>query len=248
MKSNRDQALHSVVQRTAKAWGLAPRLNGGIFAQAKKLVAAVVAAGVVTSAQAQGIPVLDVSNLAQALLMVQNLQQQVQTMAQQYQTMTTQLAALTGNRGLGQILNNPTLRSYLPDSWQGVYSQISSGQLPSITSAVQQIQSAEGMTATTPGQQRYNDTLAANKAMAMQAYQNTLARLQNIQSLMQQSDLTQDPAAKADLQNRWAAEYTMVQNEQTRLNLMAKLQDIEMKLAEEQRTQEFKNRLLGVSQ
>ncbi|SMG61566.1 type IV secretion system protein [Paraburkholderia susongensis] len=193
-------------------------------------------------AHATGIPVLDVSNLAQALLMVENLQTQVQQMKDQY-------AAVIGNRGLGQILNDPSLRTYLPDQWQSIYDQAKSGQLPGITSAMQQIANQEGLNgAYTPGQQRYNDTLASNKAMAMQAYAATAARLDNIKNLMAQSNLTQDPAAKADLQNRWAAEYTMVQNEQTRLNLMSKLQDTELQLADEQRHREFKNRLLGVSQ
>lgn len=84
--------------------------------------------------------------------------------------------------------------------------------------------------------------------MAIEAYNATLGRLNNIQALMQQSNLTQDPAAKADLQNRWAAEYTMVQNEQTRLNLMAQLQQTELRLAEEQRHREFKNNFLRTDQ
>ncbi|MEM5373388.1 type IV secretion system protein, partial [Paraburkholderia azotifigens] len=75
----------------------------------------------------------------------------------------------------------------------------------------------------------------------------TMARLNNIQSLMQQSNLTQDPAQKADLQNRMAAEEAMVSNEQTRLQLTAQLQATELKLAQEQRDREFKNQFLGGS-
>ncbi|MFV8598502.1 P-type DNA transfer protein VirB5 [Ralstonia pseudosolanacearum] len=195
-----------------------------------------------STASATGIPVLDVSNLAQAMLMVQNLMQQLDQMKSQYD-------ALTGNRGYGTILNDPQLRSYLPDQWQSVYDQVKSGSLQGISNAAQQIAKSEGLTgASTTGQQRYYDTLAANKAMTMQAYSATLSRLSNIQSLMQQSNLTQDPAAKADLQNRWAAEYTMVQNEQTRLNLMSRLQETELRLAQEQRHREFKNNFLRTDQ
>jgi type IV secretion system protein VirB5 len=203
-----------------------------------------VAASVV---HAQGIPVIDLSNLGQAVIMVDNLKQQVATLAQQYQTMTNQLAALTGNRGLGQILNDPALVNYLPSQWQSIYQQVASGKLPSITSAVQQIEQAEGMTGAAGAMQRSNDTLAANKAMAMQAYQSTIARLTNIQGLMQQSDLTQDPAAKADLQNRLNAEVAMVNNEQTRMNLAMKLGDIEEKLAANQRMQQYQNNFLGAT-
>ena len=43
-----------------------------------------------------------------------------------------------------------------------------------------------------------------------------------------QSNLTQDPTAKADLQNRMAAEEAMVQNDQTRMQLTAQLQQAEI--------------------
>ncbi|KJJ97377.1 hypothetical protein UB44_16920 [Burkholderiaceae bacterium 26] len=171
--------------------------------------------------------------------MVQNLKAQIDQLKSEYE-------ALTGNRGLGTILNDPRLRSYLPDQWQAVYDHVKSGNLQGISNAALQIAASEGLTgASTAGQQRYYDVIAANKAMAMQAYNATLARLNNIQALMQQSNLTQDPAAKADLQNRWSAEYTMVQNEQTRLNLMSQLQQSELRLAEEQREREAKREFLG---
>jgi type IV secretion system protein VirB5 len=199
---------------------------------------AIVLEGHFAPAHAQGIPVISVSELAQDLVMAKNLQSQLVTMTDQYN-------ALTGNRGFGQILNNPSLTSYLPSQWQSVYSQVKSGQLQGLSSAAQQIESQEGMTASTPSQQRYNDTLATNKAMATQAYQASADRLQNIQNLMQQSDLTQDPAAKADLQNRLLSENAMIQNEQTKLNLMGQLQQAEEKLAEKQDADTFKNTLMG---
>jgi type IV secretion system protein VirB5 len=64
---------------------------------------------------------------------------------------------------------------------------------------------------------------------------------------MQQSNMTQDPAQKADLQNRMAAEEAMVTNDQTRLQLTAQLQKTELQLAEQQRDREFKNTFLGGS-
>src|SRR5476651_2377918 len=78
---------------------------------------------------AQGIPVISVAELAQDVAMAAQLEQQVQTMEQQLTTETTQLTALTGNRSLGQILNDPSLRSYLPDQWASIYRQVSSGSL-----------------------------------------------------------------------------------------------------------------------
>ena len=187
----------------------------------------------------QGVPTISPAELAQQMVQVQQLMQQIENQEAQYR-------ALTGNSSLGTIMNDASLRNYLPEQWQDIYDHAKSGSLSGISSTMRSIERQEGMTdATTPGQQRYYDVLAANKAMNEQAYSATMARLNNIQSLMQQSNLTQDPAQKADLQNRMAAEEAMVSNEQTRLQLTAQLQQAELKLAEDQQEREFKNQFLG---
>lgn len=189
-------------------------------------------------AHAQGIPVLDVSNLAQAILTVQQLKQQ-------YDTLTNTYQSTIGNRGLGDIFNDASLRNYLPDQWQSVYDEVKSGQLNGISGVANSIEQQEGMTAYTPGQQRLNDTQAANKAMAMRAYQASIDRLNNIQQLMQQSNLTQDPAAKADLQNRWSAEISAINADKMRLDLAARLQDAEKDLAQQAAHRDMQQRLNG---
>lgn len=205
-----------------------------------KLIGAVViaASSSMQSVRAQGIPVLDAATLAQAILTVQQLEQQ-------YTTITNAYQSTIGNRSLGDIFNNASLRNYLPDQWQSVYDQVKSGQLNGISGAAQSIEQQEGMTAFTPGQQRLNDTEAANKAMAMRAYQASIDRLNNIQQLMQQSNLTQDPAAKADLQNRWSAEISSINADKMRLDLAARLQDAEKDLAQQAAHRDVQQRLNG---
>ncbi|TDG02521.1 type VI secretion protein [Paraburkholderia guartelaensis] len=197
--------------------------------------------GATAIARAQGVPTISPAELAQQMEQVQQLMQQIENQEAQYR-------ALTGNSSLGTIMNDASLRNYLPEQWQDIYDQAKRGSLSGISSTMRSIEQQEGMTdAATPGQQRYYDVLAANKAMNEQAYSATMARLNNIQSLMQQSNLTQDPAEKADLQNRMAAEEAMVTNEQTRLQLTTQLQQAELKLAEDQQEREFKNQFLGGS-
>jgi type IV secretion system protein VirB5 len=175
---------------------------------------------------------------------------QAQTMAQwakQYEQMVQQIThlknqydSMTGTRGLGQILNNPALRTYLPDQWASIYDQVRKGQLQGVSSRATSIYSAEGFDPNaTGGRKRQLDVLAANKAITMQAYDASLARVQNINALMQQADGTGDVKATADLQNRMAAENALIQNEQVRLNLAMQLQQAEMQLAAEQRSREF---------
>lgn len=178
---------------------------------------------------------------------------QAQTMAQwakQYEQMVHQITqmksqyeALTGSRNLGQIFNNPALRTYLPDQWASIYDQVRNGGLPGVSSKAASIYSAEGFDANaTGGRKRQLDVLAANKAITMQAYESTLARVNNIHALMQQADAAGDMKAAADLQNRMAAENALIQNEQIRLNLATQLQQAEMRLAAEQRSREFANK------
>jgi type IV secretion system protein VirB5 len=175
---------------------------------------------------------------------------QAQTMAQwgnQYQQMVQQIThlknqyeALTGNRGLGRILNNPALRTYLPDQWAPIYDQVRRGQLQGVSSMASSVYTAESFDPNaTGGRKRQLEVLAANKAIAMQAYDASLNRVNNINALMQQADATGDMKAAADLQNRMAAENALIQNEQIRLNLATQLQQAEFKLAEEQRQREF---------
>jgi type IV secretion system protein VirB5 len=205
---------------------------GGVAVAALALCAA-------SAVYAQGVPTISPAELAQQMLQVQQLFQQIKNQEAQYQ-------ALTGNSSFGTVMNDASLRNYLPEQWQNIYDQARSGGLSGISSSMRTIEQQESMTgASTPGQQRYYDTLAANKAMNEQAYSATTARLNNIRQLMQLSNATQDPAQKADLQNRMAAEEAMVTNDQTRLQLTAQLQQTELKLAEEQRDREFDNALMG---
>lgn len=177
--------------------------------------------------------------LNQAQTMVQ-WGKQYQQMIQQITHLKSQVDAVTGTRNLGQILNNPALRGYLPDEWASVYDQVRNGRLQGLSAKASSIFSAEGFDGTaTGGRKRQLDVMAANKAMTMQAYEATLARVNNINHLMVQADAAKDMKAAADLQNRMAAENAMIQNEQIRLNLALELQRVETQLAMEQRTREF---------
>lgn len=85
------------------------------------------------SAQAQ-IPVTITSDIPATLNQVQTMAQwtqQIAGMKQQYDQMQTdyqqmirQYESTTGSRDLGQIMNDPKLRNYLPNDWQDVYDSV----------------------------------------------------------------------------------------------------------------------------
>ncbi len=205
-------------------------------------VAALVPVAIPLSANAQlAVAVaVDVPSTINQMQTMAQWAKQYQQMVQQITHLKSQIDAVTGARNLGQIYNNPALRTYLPDEWASIYDRVRRGQLQGLSGKAASIFSAEGFDAdATGGRKRQLDVMAANKAMTMQAYDATLARVNNINELMKQADAAKDVKAAADLQNRMAAENAMIQNEQIRLNLALELQRVETQLALEQRTREF---------
>lgn len=81
----------------------------------RAIVAAVVIGGTGTTASAQGVPVIDAANLVQALLEMQSWMQQYQQMVTQIQALQTQVQQLGGARGLGTILQDPSIQALLPE-------------------------------------------------------------------------------------------------------------------------------------
>ena len=75
----------------------------------KWMLAFVVWFGLVSGAHAQ-IPVTDVASLTQQIQQVVSWGQQLQQMKSQLQQQQQMYQSMSGGRGLGSLLNNPTLR------------------------------------------------------------------------------------------------------------------------------------------
>ena len=196
--------------------------------------AVIVWAAFCSSAHAQGIPVYDAQNVVQAIAAVARLEQEVQQEIQIYQS-------TVGTRGFGALLGNPVVASSLPSDWQGVYTAIQNGGYAGLTGSAQALRSASQLyncqDQTGIDQQVCQRALNKpfqDKAFGLQAYQTELQELYQIQSLMQQIDVTQDPKGVAELQARIQSETTAVGNEMTKLQLFRMLADSEDKLVAEQ--------------
>jgi len=197
------------------------------------------------TAQAQ-LAVFDASTFQQSVMQVMAWSKQAAQMASQIQQLQSQYNALTGNRGFAAIFNNPALQNYLPANWQQVYTSIQSGGYQGLTSAAQALRSASTLyncqTQTGSGWTS-TDTNVCNrslsksyqdKAFVQQAYQDALDRTTQIQNLIQQISVTQDPKSIAELQARIAGEQAAINNEQTKLELFKHATEIENKLIQQQ--------------
>ena len=149
----------------------------------------------------------DAQNVVQAIATVARLEQEVQQEIQIYQS-------TVGSRGFGALLGNPVVASSLPSNWQSVYTAIQNGGYAGLTGSAPGVALGEPRSTTArtrpASTSRYVSARSTSrfqdKAFGLQAYQTELHELNQIQSLMQQIDVTQDPKGVAELQARIQAE------------------------------------------
>ena len=144
-------------------------------------------------------------------------------------------------RGLGEIAYDPALRQYLPGDWAGVYDAALAGGYRGISGPLGAVRSAERLPASTAEAQariaeRSRATAMTDKAVGLRAFEGARARLAQIEQLMGHINQTRDPKGIQELQARIAVEHAAVQNEATKLQLVAMLQRAEERLLEQQKT------------
>ncbi|EEP3373110.1 P-type DNA transfer protein VirB5 [Salmonella enterica] len=190
------------------------------------------------SVYATGIPVFDAAGLAQALQTVLQLKQQIE----EIKGLRSQLE---GVRNMGDLLNQPELRNYLPTDWKNVYDQVKHGGYEGLDGSFNAIEDAESVVGKTSEmselKQRQWESSVANKSMGEAAYSAALKRLDNIESLGRQINATQDAKASMDLQARIQQEQALIQNETSRLQLISMLQQAEKNITIEKERQIQKN-------
>ena len=184
----------------------------------------------VPSARAQW-AVIDVGAIAQLIQEVQTLRQQLQTAQAQLNQAQAALASTTGNRGM-QLLLSGIVRNYLPtSSTQLTAASRGTGGYPGLSSGVQASMSSNAVMSTSqlaalpvPAQQQLiadRQAIALRQAVAAQALSNSSARFAAIQSLIAAIPGAHDQKGILDLQARINAELGMLQNEQTKLQVLA---------------------------
>lgn len=199
-------------------------LQGDSQMKLKQLSAVFVAASLILtplSSQAGGIPVFDAASIAKSVEQLASLKEQIDNQVQQIQQLKAQLQALTGSRNLGNVARNVAMDS-IPDEWKDIYNQAKSidwqtplsGQNYSPETALQQ--------------------LVNQQNFSLSAFNDTKNRLNRLQVLLNEVNKTKDAKAAADLQNRIAVEQAMIQNTQVKLDMMARMYQIQKEVDEVQ--------------
>ena len=219
----------------------------------RRLVAAFALTAAVGSANA-GVPVIDVANLAQAVQQVVAWAQQNQQMIDSIQEARNQVSqlqttynSLTGNRGLGTILNgavDQAARRYLP-SEAGDVAQLATGTVAGYGSLQSTIagfkSSVSSMSNTTfgTGTNASNtliakiNSLATQKALGEAAYTSATKRTTDLENMIATIGVADDPKAVAEMQARIGAQQALVANENTKVQSMVYMQQYEQQQNEQ---------------
>lgn len=180
-------------------------------------------------------PVIDFTAAANAMQEIeawgqqaQQMQQQIQTLQQELQQVQQLYTSVTGGpntlKDLANLGNNAAFYQYLPKDYQEILQSGYAGW-QSVNQANQWVDigatgiSGSGLQAVTQRAMQ----ISSNVSMMQSAYSSAALRMANLQKLLNQVDATPDAKSIADLQGRIQAEQTLLQNEQTRLQLLGQM-------------------------
>ena len=178
--------------------------------------------------------VIDVASIQQLVQEVATMRQELTTAQQELSQARSQYAAITGNRGMDQLLSGEN-HNYLPVDWAelnavlqgsgGTYASLASSMQGLISSnAVLTPQQVATLSATEQAQlQADRSSTALLQAMTQQALSTTSARFQSLQQLIAEIPRATDEKASLDLESRISAEQTMLQNDEIKMGVLYQL-------------------------
>lgn len=182
--------------------------------------------------------VVDVGAIAQLIEQIATLREQLETARDQLDQARQQYDAMTGGRGMENLLREQQ-RNYLPPDWQSLEGALTgaSGPYSALSRQLDAVVSANavltaGQLAGLSDQEREQLLSARNSAAMFQvtsrrALEVNSARFASLQQLIDAIPAATDAKAVMDLQARIAAEQLMLQNEQTKLMVLQQAMEAE---------------------
>jgi type IV secretion system protein VirB5 len=174
--------------------------------------------------------VIDVASLTQLVTQVQTLEEQLATARSQLSQAQAQFQALTGDRGMERLLSG-IARNYLPADAAALQSAAQAGStFAALNADVRAALLAESalsnaQLAALPPQgvaqlQAQRQSAALLLGLTHEALANTSGRFAALQQLIDAIGRASDPKAALDLQARISAETGMLQNENSKLQVL----------------------------
>jgi type IV secretion system protein VirB5 len=199
--------------------------------------------------------VVDAGAIAQLVKQVTTLKEQLTTAQNQLAQAKQQFQSMSGGRGMQNLLIlSPQMRNYLPAQWAQLAATLQgmNNAYPALGSELQNLVDANAVL--TPEQLNYLPTevralleterhsTALRQVVTRAALENTSNRFQSIQQLINAIATATDQKAVLDLQARIQAELGMLQNEQTKLQILQQVSQAEQSV---QQQREWESALAG---
>lgn len=174
--------------------------------------------------------VIDIASLTQLISEVQTLEQQVATARSQLAQAQSEYQSITGARGMQQLLAG-VARNYLPPNWPTLQSALQgSGFYPALSAdlqaglriaAVLSPQQLAALSVTAGAQlQTERQSVALLQSLSHAALANASNRFASLQQLIDAIGGATDQKGILELQARIGAEHAMLQDEQTKLQVL----------------------------
>jgi type IV secretion system protein VirB5 len=202
--------------------------------------------------EAQGIPVFDAANLAQAVQQVIDDATQINNQVQQISQLQAHLNSINGARNLGRIADNPVLRNYVPPQAYLAVDSIKASGYAGLTPTGKVLRDTD---------LRYNclDLTGAQrtdcqaklaqpyqyKGLLQNAMKAAASRLPQVDALMKEIDATRDQKAIQEVQARIGAEGALLAHEASQLQMLQAMAETDERIArsrERERQYEALNR------
>jgi type IV secretion system protein VirB5 len=187
---------------------------------------------------AQGIPVIDVSAIAQAIQQLQQMQVQLQQLKQTHASFNK----LTSMGDIAAILNKQDVRRALPPDFAAAHSALL-GQGADGFKASDGIYVSPATDSYTSQVNRQRDGIAGRKAIGQQMYDAASKRIDGIETLRRQIGETEDPKTIADLQARVGTEIAAANTDVLRMQALAMVIRAEERQDDLRRGQDFEQSL-----
>ena len=203
------------------------------------------------NARAQGIPVIDIANLVQTIVQVMNDVTEISNQVQQITQLQNQLNSINGMRNLGNILNNPMLRNYVPAEAYTYLNAVNTSGYSGLNATAKTLRDA-GMVyncldMADAARTACQATLAQpyqQKGLLQDAMKSAAGRLTQINSLMDQINATSDQKAVQEIQARIGAENALLAHEMSQVQMLQGMADSEERIARS-RERERQYQMLG---
>lgn len=143
-------------------------------------------------------------------------------MVREYNQLVEEYKSLNGVRGMASLVNNPESRKYLPAEFETILKN-GYGDWSKLLEAMNE----DATKSSSNRYEAYRKQIAINEATIAESYRQASKRFEAIQTLLDKVNDAPDAKDIQDLQARIAAEQVMLQNEQNKISMLTKLQELQ---------------------